>query len=216
MSAPVIASHTTYPSVNTDSVVLDLPTGTSSGDLLLAIVSVSANRTITAPSGWTVESEVLEGTFSGRKGVYTKIAGGSEPASYTWWLSLTTITSAILLRITGASSSPVAALASDNTSNNAVSPSVTTAVANSLVVRLIGQTRDRTYTAPSGHTTAITELRSAASSIAQATAGASGTATWTIAGGGTDAIAHFALAISPASGGPSVSIPAIYYAVNRR
>lgn len=218
MAAPAIATSAPFYGA-TDTPTLNLPTGVASGDLLIAVLSLNANRTITAPAGWTVESEDVDPVFSGRKGVYSRVADGSEGSSAVWTLSVGATTAALMLRITGADTSdPVTAITTEP-ANSATSPSVTTTAADSLVLRLIGQSRDRTYTAPSGHTTAIQQGGNpsvGACSIAQATAGASGTAVWTIGGGGADSIVHFTLAIAPPSGGPSVSIPALYYAVNRR
>lgn len=72
------------------SATLDKPVGTTSGDLLIAWIVASAesgnvNETpITPPSGWTLlrREEGFNTPFV--RAVYTKTAGGSEPANYTW------------------------------------------------------------------------------------------------------------------------------------
>jgi hypothetical protein len=61
------------------TVVIPKPTGTASGDLLLAVVSFADTiAVITPPSGWSLLMQIS------MKAVYTKTAGGGEPASYTW------------------------------------------------------------------------------------------------------------------------------------
>lgn len=63
------------------------PTGTVSGDLMFAIVNANSNLTITDPSGWTRIDED-NGISSGATIIILyKVAGGSEPTSYTWTTS---------------------------------------------------------------------------------------------------------------------------------
>lgn len=63
------------------SVTATKPTGTASGDLLLAFF-VSNSQNATPPSGWTeIADETIE-VF--RLQVYYKVAGGSEPANYSF------------------------------------------------------------------------------------------------------------------------------------
>lgn len=64
---------------NGTSVTATKPTGTASGDLLLAFF-VSNSQDATAPAGWTeIVDQVVE-VF--RAQVFYKVAGGSEPANY--------------------------------------------------------------------------------------------------------------------------------------
>lgn len=58
-------------------------TGTASGHFMVAQVVINSTTvTITPPSGWTLYAS---GTVTGGKmEIYIKIAGGSEPSSYTW------------------------------------------------------------------------------------------------------------------------------------
>lgn len=69
---------------NTDTATISKPTNTASGDFLVAfIVTVSGSVMLTVPSGWSLLSNVDNGSNL-QCWVYTKTAGGSEPASYTW------------------------------------------------------------------------------------------------------------------------------------
>lgn len=70
------------------SAVVSTPTH-KSGDLLIAVLMWRNNYgTLTVPSGWTLQGTYLDAIVAaGNKQnllVYTKTAGASEPASYTW------------------------------------------------------------------------------------------------------------------------------------
>ncbi len=71
------------------SVTITKPSGTVEGDALVAMVVVSAGAlpNITPPAGWTAVGTFAIGGAK-RAGVWTKIAGGSEPANYTWTSSV--------------------------------------------------------------------------------------------------------------------------------
>ena len=72
----------------TTTVVVNKPTGTLSGHVMVAAIYASGGQTITPPSGWTLQASET-GSTSNRIWVYTRVAGGSEPSSYTWTLSAT-------------------------------------------------------------------------------------------------------------------------------
>jgi hypothetical protein len=86
-SAPVYRSSAFATGIST--VVLPVPSGTVSGDQLIAVISCAGNQTVSSvPSGWTLTRVDNQGTTSTdiKQYVYTKLATGSEPASYTWSL----------------------------------------------------------------------------------------------------------------------------------
>lgn len=90
--------------------LLDKPSGTVSGDLLFAHVTISGLVTVTAPAGWTVVQEQQATSPDTTVGTYKKIAGGSEPSTYDFTFSSTTsIAEACMLRITGSAASPIGA-----------------------------------------------------------------------------------------------------------
>ncbi|MEO3923016.1 carbohydrate binding domain-containing protein [Micromonosporaceae bacterium B7E4] len=66
------------------SAVVSRPTGTTDGDLLIAIVGVVGTPTITAPAGWTLIG-TQDASTSVRIAAYRKVAS-SEPSSWTWTL----------------------------------------------------------------------------------------------------------------------------------
>lgn len=69
------------------SITVAKPSGTTAGDLLVAVVGIQdPSRTITPPSGWTLLARQDTGpdSYDNYGAVYYKIAGGSEPSDYTW------------------------------------------------------------------------------------------------------------------------------------
>lgn len=75
---------TTATAASGTSVTANKPTGVVSGDLLLAVFT-NNNQTVTRPSGWTQLFYTSASTGnSWSTGVYYKVAGASEPSSYTF------------------------------------------------------------------------------------------------------------------------------------
>lgn len=70
-----------------NSTTINKPSGVQEDDLLLAIISVSlSSGTVTAPSGWTTVGNTTSGSYY-RLYVFRKVAGSSEPSSYTFTLN---------------------------------------------------------------------------------------------------------------------------------
>ncbi|MDO8540474.1 MAG: choice-of-anchor D domain-containing protein [Opitutaceae bacterium] len=78
------ASSANSGSASVTSLLINKPTGVVSGDFMLAGVSVGSTATITPPSGWTLVRSISDGL---KMSVYRKLAGASEPSSYTWSIS---------------------------------------------------------------------------------------------------------------------------------
>ena len=67
---------------------LNKPIGTIANDILIAAVSVqNSSVNITAPVGWTLMASrnYTSGPISIKSSIYYKVAGGSEPADYTFY-----------------------------------------------------------------------------------------------------------------------------------
>jgi len=79
------------------TVTLNLPTGTSSGDLLIATISVNGGTgiTITAPSGFTLFNRANNTTVLGQ-GIYYRVCDGTETSTYQW-----TVTSCFVAGVLG-------------------------------------------------------------------------------------------------------------------
>ena len=74
------------------TVVVNKPSGTADGDVLIAMVSVRGSSlpgSLTAPGGWTGLTQYASG-FA-RHGVFYKVAGASEGASYTFTVDTTIV-----------------------------------------------------------------------------------------------------------------------------
>lgn len=162
MAAPVVQSveHAQQDSPGSDTFTLTKPTGTAEGDLLVALISLTAS-TITHPTGWT-EVRVDDGYGSTDKvRIAYKVAGGSEPASYQWddgGASGTPKWVGAIYRITGHDPDvPIDVHSGQRlTSGTAVTaPGVTTTVDDCLLLfhGYVGFTSgDRTFTPPGGMT----------------------------------------------------------------
>lgn len=146
------SSQLAVSAVGSTSVTANVPLSTATGDLLLAHINL-ANGTsvITPPAGWTLLSNVAHGT-SDLQAVYYKIAGASEPASYTFTLSVSARWCIAISRFTGVDSSfPIADIyvASTVSGTSHSTGSHLASVDNTLIVAMFGGT-GTTWTESSG------------------------------------------------------------------
>lgn len=202
---------------NVSSLAINAPATITSGNLLSALVEVdgalsSAWASSDAPAGWTL----IDGTTTAATGghfngaLFWKIATGSEPSSYTFstpdgssapmrgWVS----------QFTGNdSTTPInahSALVYNTSGSAAVFNSVTTGVANTLIV-LSSASGGSGTTTTTPATTNFDDSFSAGlgtfgAYVAQASSGASGTFTWTYNSNFVD-VSLFTMAIAPSGGG---------------
>jgi hypothetical protein len=68
----------------TASLVLNVPSGTLAGDVMIATVDVENAPALTVPGGWTTIDDTVSTSSNNRGATYYKVAGSSEPANYTW------------------------------------------------------------------------------------------------------------------------------------
>jgi hypothetical protein len=144
---------------NVFSMSITRPSGTTTNDVLIAVITVSRYGSISTPSGWTLLADVRRpgSTWSL---VYYRVAGGSEPASYTWTVDdVDEGVAAIISTYRGVdTASPINA--SDFRSNtygaDMIAPSITTTVSNTHLVFIGGietaYSTSLTSTPPSGYT----------------------------------------------------------------
>jgi hypothetical protein len=92
-----VATRTTYGSTLT----VPRPAVTAAGDVLVASVGarLSGASTIAAPSGWVLirRDSSAPGYRSLTQALYYKVAGSSEPASYSWSLGARSATAGAIL-----------------------------------------------------------------------------------------------------------------------
>src|SRR5262249_29897859 len=111
-SPPTFRSQSTV----TNGRTVSKPSGVVAGDLLLASLEIDADPvTVTAPSGWTLLQDTIAGggtasVFHGQ--LWYKVAGTSEPLSYTWTIAGSAYTDIGLLAYTNVNlSAPIDARA---------------------------------------------------------------------------------------------------------
>ena len=81
-----VRSSATASGASVTSLAINKPTGTSSGDVLIGAISSRGLPTITPPAGWTlIRGDV--NTVVMTQALYVHVAGGSEPATYSWSFS---------------------------------------------------------------------------------------------------------------------------------
>lgn len=119
------------------------PTGIGSGDALIAIISLLGNaaQTFTVPSGFTPIRNT-SGITLGRIVTYVKVAGGSEPANYTFsWTNSDMVVSALLGYSGTHSTSPVSAnqgAYNSATDSSIVIPAVTPDTSSDMLLCVYG------------------------------------------------------------------------------
>ncbi|MFL5625143.1 MAG: metallophosphoesterase [Ktedonobacteraceae bacterium] len=181
------------------------PSGTQSGDVLVAHVIVrSASNTITPPAGWNL---VLRQNSSSSiaTAMYVKVAGSSEPASYTWSFSTAGQAAGGIASYIGVNATtPVDASHAqyNDTTSNVDNTGVTTTAANDMLVYAVGITVATTVNVPSGFTQqwSTTSQSSTTSEMSQKifpSVGATGTIHATH-NGGTSSNITILIALKPA------------------
>ena len=141
------------------SVVVERPAGARDGDQLIAAVGVRGSPTIQAPSGWKLVGIEVNGTIT-RLATYTRVAGSSEPASYTWKFSAAQAATGAIVALRGSGSSLSEAAGRVNAkASDIVGPATNVNANRSLVLGFFAAARSTSISAPAG----MTELGEAAS-----------------------------------------------------
>jgi hypothetical protein len=184
--------------INSSSVLtINIPAGTSQNDVMVAAITVNTGGpivpTFTPPSGWTQiqTSTNRSGSYYPATAMFYKIAGASEPGSYSWNVSSNAYGGGWIASFTGVNTSnPIDTYniqtvgSSSSQTTNYATPSITLSNSNEMVVMTYGGittgSRD-TWTAPSGTSTISTSVwvsggRSSSSGfyVLQASSGATG------------------------------------------
>lgn len=209
MTAPAYRSRTSQYVYNpAGTITLNKPSGVVEGDYMIAaLLNNDGSRTIgTVPSGWTLLESQTVPAGDNRIGlwVYGKLAGSSEPSTYTWQVTSASTSfngSCSIAAYSGSSgvdadgSTLSAALTTEPYDIDA--PSVTTLGADRLLV-YIGAAKwtatdatGATFTPPSGYTSRFTHMQSGEyrtvefADKVQAVAGASGAISGDVSADGT-------------------------------
>ncbi len=83
MAITFVAAASAVGGASSTTLVVNKPSGTASGDVLVSIFCVPQGQTITNPSGFTTLNTQNASTGVVIRTAY-KVAGGSEPTTYTW------------------------------------------------------------------------------------------------------------------------------------
>ncbi len=140
---------------STTSINLTRPTGTLTGDVMLALLDVRGTSTVTAPAGWTL---IRTDTFTSslRMHAYWRVATASDPASWTWTFSGSRLAAGAIHAYSGVdTASPIDASGgapAPAASVTATAPSITTTVPNTMLVAFFANLADSTWTPPAGFT----------------------------------------------------------------
>jgi hypothetical protein len=134
------------------TIVLPKPAGVVSGDAMLAAVAFRGNPTITPPAGWTLVRQDINGNTH-RQAIFVRVAGGSEPASFTFTLSSAQSAAGGIVAYSGVDpNTPVDVHGGqvNASSTSATAPSVTTTGPDRMLVAFYATPNLTTFTAPSG------------------------------------------------------------------
>jgi hypothetical protein len=161
------------------SLTITKPTGVAPGDVLIASVTIGSFATPTTVSspGWTLIRTTANGSSMIQQTFY-KVAGFSEPTSYTFRLaSGSNDLSGGIAAYTGVDNTLPVDISADATgaSGNAVAPSVTTTVSNERVIAAVGFNAAVTTTPDASVTERFdTGFKTAAASLGDFTHAAAG------------------------------------------
>jgi len=159
------------------------------------VVVQTAGNTITLPAGWSLVLR-QDSSSSIATASYVKVAGSSEPASYTWSFSTSGEASGGIASYIGVNTTtPVDASNAQYNANtsNVDNSGVTTTTANDMLVYAVGVATATTVNVPSGFTEqwSTTSNSLTTSEMSQeifASTGATGTIHGTLNGGANDNI----------------------------
>ena len=175
--------------------------------MLVASFTADKNPTVSAvPAGWTAIVNNLSIGSGARVFAYYRVVGASDPGTYSWTLSTTAKWGGGVTAYKGVNnttpldSSVVTAVNTTYLASSIAGPSVTTASNNAMLIGGVGfDSSTPGASAPTGWTerweSADGQIAEQADRV-QATAGASGTATWTF--NTAKAVAVWRTALKPA------------------
>lgn len=195
------------------NIELPLPLGTVEDDVMIAAIGYQPNTlTITPPAGWTLVGGSSNAAATANSlAVYQHIAGAAEPALYQWTFSGSALAAAGGMQVFSGvdTTTPIDVSAGQATGNslNHATPSITTTVANTMLVAAHTFASSATWAPPAGMTEAYDRANlntgNAAgqsiegSYVAQAAIGATGTKTAT-ASANADRGNTYIIALRPA------------------
>src|SRR5438093_6553468 len=179
------ASASSGSSSSATSLAISRPAATVANDVMVASITSrtgsSPPPTITAPAGWTsIVSTNTGSTGTVTTATFWKVAGtaAADPGPYAFTVSSSSVAGGISAYFNVDTTNPINASGGQATSS---APSITTTVANTMLVACFGRSGSSLIGAPSGMTERFTAVTSGSNNAAsesadvpQATAGATG------------------------------------------
>ena len=154
-SLKTVATATTAGS--STSLTVAKPSGVAAGDTMIAAVDVrvAASVTLVAPSGWTLirRDSNTSGYAALTQALYYRIAGSSEPGSWTWTFGASAAAAGAVVSFSGVdTTSPVDAHSGVYVprSKSITAPSVRTTTAGDAVVGFFGSSGPKRISPPTG------------------------------------------------------------------
>ncbi len=188
------------------------PVGTSADDVLVACLVLNGSNVSAPPAGWT-QFATLTNISNPHVFGYYRVAGASEPASYTWTLAKSVAHSVGIARYSGVD--PVApidgsASAAGASATSGTVPAITTTTPNTMLTGCMGINTGSTgvnITPPAGmgEVWDIGGKRQEYADAIQAATGSTGAKTWTFSS--SRAWAGWMLALRPGASGPDLTPP---------
>lgn len=202
---------------NVASAAVAVPAETVAGDRLIVTLNTGALASITPPTGWTEIRMDRSGTSSSDAQLtsYERTADTTDAdtnPTYTWTFSAGRAASIVMLDYSDGALEASAGSSGSTVTTSIVAPSVTTLSADALVVAVGAGQNEATFTSPAGYTERVdvvadggsTPKSQAVADLVQASAGATGTATFT-ATVAVEWAAHHLAFVGAAAGGGGVT-----------
>ena len=217
MASPAIGTGTGNIQTANDTstatgLTITAPSSAASGDLLVMALATSAARTVTA-TGWTSIGSVTQSVLGQEIEMFWRTHNGSGSYSVSWSGACSVVGTIVL--VTGAdTSSPIDVSATYNSAFTSATaqtaPTVTTTVADTLLLNFYGNSLGYTYT-PASSQTEVSDVANGVSAeltkLAVASSGATGTKTSTCSS--STYWVSMSVAIKPAPAKPRSSVPMV-------
>jgi len=146
----VFRSAASGTAVGKPGITISLPAATANADALLAAIDVLGGTAPSPPPGWTlVRSDSSNSTLT--QAIYVHLATNAEPGSYTWTFAGAQNASGVIVAYAGVDpDAPIDGTsgAGNPSSITATAPSLTTSVANTLLIAAFGAATNASVTPP--------------------------------------------------------------------
>jgi hypothetical protein len=143
------------------SLTIATPAGTTAGDVLIASIGVRPSSAVITPpaAGWTLVRRIdTAGGPTSSLAIYRRVATAGEPVSHTWTLSTSTGSAGGIAAFYGVDTSNPVDVENGQATANALThstPSVSTTVADTMLVSSHGFSSAATWTPPAGMTEVV-------------------------------------------------------------